>query len=281
MRLLILGCGDIGTRVGLALAGAGWSVTAARRAPEKLPDAFERLRIDMTQPETFEGLGQSQPDYVLATPTPQTFDAAGYRAGFLSAAQHLGAQRWLKDCRRVFWVSSTRVYREAAGGWVDEDAALNTQEPEAAAMVSAEACVRRCATASIIRPAGVYGNPDGMLVRKVLSGRGSAPGASFGNRIHRDDLSQLLVHCLLRDARGESVPPTILACDNDATPTYVIERWLAQQWGVSLVEETVSRRPRTHRRCRTRTLEKLGFELAYPTWREGYAQVVSARDTLN
>ena len=281
MRLLILGCGDIGTRVGRALTDVGWTVAGARRAPEKLPKLFTRLEIDMTQAETYSALGECQPDYVLVTPTPQSFDATGYRSGFFQAAQHLGAQRWLKRCRRVVWVSSTRVYREAAGGWVDEHSALHTQEPQAVSMVSAEACVRRSATASIIRPAGVYGNPEGMLVRNVLSGRGSAPGSPFGNRIHRDDLSKLIVHCLLRDSEGDWVPPTIVASDGDATPTYDIERWLAKQWGVSLVEDASSGRIRANRRCRSRLFKKLGFKLTYPTWREGYAQVVSAHQSLN
>lgn len=281
MRLLILGCGDIGIRVGVALTEADWRVTAARRAPEKLPKEFTRHEIDLTRPETYPALNQCPPDYVLVTPTPQSFDALGYQSGFLGAARHLAAQPWLKHCRRVIWVSSTRVYREAAGGWVDERAALNTQEPQAAAMVSAEACVRRSATATVIRPAGVYGNPDGMLVRKVLSGRGSAARASFGNRIHRHDLARLIVHCLLRDERGECVPPTIVACDNDPTPTYDVEQWLAQQWGVSLVEEASNERPRANRRCRTQLFKKLGFELTYPTWREGYAQVVLARQSVN
>jgi len=281
MRLLILGCGDIGTRVGLALLEAGWRVTAARRAPEKLPEAFARLKVDMTRPETLATLAACQPDYVLVTPTPTSYDPRGYQQGFLSVAEHLAAQLWLKHCRRVFWVSSTRVYRESAGGWVDEGAALNTEEPQAAAMVSAEACVRRSATATIIRPAGVYGNPDGMLVRKVLSGRGSASGAAHGNRIHRDDLSRLIVHCLRREARGDRLPPTILACDNDTTPTHEVERWLAQQWGVALTEEAFSGRPRANRRCQGGLLKKLGFEFKYPTWREGYAQVVSARQSAN
>jgi len=279
MRLLILGCGDIGTRVGLAFIEAGWAVIAARRSPERLPAAFTRVRVDMTEPQSLVPLGEHQPDYVLVTPTPPSYDAAGYQAGFLAAAQHLAAQSWLKHCRRVIWVSSTRVYREAAGGWVDEHAPLNTEEPQAGFMVRAEACIRRAAVATVMRPAGVYGNPDGMLVRKVLSGRGGVPGAVFGNRIHRHDLSRLIGHCLLRDSQGEWVPPTILACDNDVTPTYEIERWLAQQWGVALIEEGAGGRPRANRRCRSRLLSALGFELTYPTWREGYAEVVSARQS--
>jgi len=279
MRLLILGCGDIGTRVGLALTEAGWTVIAARRSPERLPAAFTGIPVDMTEPQSFAPLGEHQPDYVLVTPTPSSYDAAGYQAGFLDAAQNLAAQPWLKRCRRVIWVSSTRVYREAAGGWVDEHAPLNTEEPQAEFMVRAEASIRRAAVSTVIRPAGVYGNPDGMLVRKVLSGRCSVPGAVSGNRIHRHDLARLIGHCLSRDSQGEWVPPTILACDNDVTPTYEIERWLAKQWGVSLIEESAGERPRANRRCRSRLLRGLGFELTYPTWREGYAEVVSARQS--
>jgi len=279
MRLLILGCGDIGTRVGLALTEAGWTVIAARRSPERLPAAFTGIPVDMTEPQSFAPLGEHQPDYVLVTPTPSSYDAAGYQAGFLDAAQNLAAQPWLKRCRRVVWVSSTRVYREASGGWVDEHAPLNTEEPQAEFMVRAEASIRRAAVSTVIRPAGVYGNPDGMLVRKVLSGRCSVPGAVSGNRIHRHDLARLIGHCLSRDSQGEWVPPTILACDNDVTPTYEIERWLAKQWGVSLIEESAGERPRANRRCRSRLLSGLGFELTYPTWREGYAEVVSARQS--
>jgi len=279
MRLLILGCGDIGTRVGLALTEAGWTVIAARRSPERLPAAFTGIPVDMTEPQSFAPLGEHQPDYVLVTPTPSSYDAAGYQAGFLDAAQNLAAQPWLKRCRRVVWVSSTRVYREASGGWVDEHAPLNTEEPQAEFMVRAEASIRRAAVSTVIRPAGVYGNPDGMLVRKVLSGRCSVPGAVSGNRIHRHDLARLIGHCLSRDSQGEWVPPTILACDNDVTPTYEIERWLAKQWGVSLIEESAGERPRANRRCRSRLLRGLGFELTYPTWREGYAEVVSARQS--
>ena len=48
MHLLILGCGDIGTRVGLSLIQQGWRVSAVRRQPHLLPDCFERLGLDIT-----------------------------------------------------------------------------------------------------------------------------------------------------------------------------------------------------------------------------------------
>ena len=144
--------------------------------------------------------------------------------------QHAGRQPWLKRCRRVIWISSTRVYRESDGNWIDEHSALNVDEPQASAMVDAEAAIRRAATATIIRPAGVYGDPEGMLMRRVRPAWGAA-GGQYGNRIHREDLARLIVHCLQRDASGHEVPPTLIAADHDTTPTHEIESWLASQLG--------------------------------------------------
>ena len=234
MQVLILGCGDIGTRVGLTLVDSGWCVAAARRQPGRLPECFEPFEIDLTDPKCFEVFSVLRPDYVVVTPTPQTYDPEGYRAGFLGVASTLARQPWLKRCRRVIWISSTRVYRESDGNWIDEHSALNVDEPQASAMVDAEAAIRRAATATIIRPAGVYGDPEGMLMRRVRAGVGGAAGGQYGNRIHREDLARLIVHCLQRDASGHEVPPTLIAADHDTTPTHEIESWLASQLGVTL-----------------------------------------------
>ena len=270
MHLLILGCGDIGTRVGLSILQQGWRVSAVRRRPQLLPNDFDRIALDLTEAERFSELDQVNPDYVLVTPTPPSYDPAGYQSGFAGVAQALAGQEWVARCRRVFWVSSTRVYREAGGGWVDEHSALNLDEPQAAAMVAAEASVRRGATATIIRPAGVYGNPEGMLMRRVRAGEGGGTDTPYGNRIHRDDLSRLIVHCLLRDLNGESVPPTLIGADHDTTPTHEIEDWLAGQLGLTLKRPVEGGSVRANRRCANGLLGQIGFTLDYPTWREGY-----------
>jgi len=119
-----------------------------------------------------------QPDYVVVTPTPQSYDPAGYHAGFAGVAQSLAAQGWLRSAAGLIWVSSTRVYRESEGGWVDEHSPLNLDEPQAHAMVTAESTIRRAVTATIIRPAGVYGDPEGMLMRRVRARKGGATDAS-------------------------------------------------------------------------------------------------------
>ncbi len=281
MRLLILGCGHIGVRVGEQMRRAGCEVAAARRNPMKLPSDFQRFQVDLTCPESWGSMKAVSPDYILVTPTPQSSDADGYKSGFADVASTLANQPWISGCRRLFWVSSTRVYQEKRGGWVDEGSPLNTDEPQSFFMVAAERLIRRVSTATIIRSAGLYGSTDAMLILRVLRGEGGVVGASYGNRIHREDLSRLIVHCLSRDMLGQSIPPTLLAADNDKAPTHEVERWLAEKLDVNLTfDGIVHKRVRANRRCRNSLMQKIDFHLHFPTWREGYSEVLTRRSKL-
>ena len=113
-------------------------------------------------------------------------------------------------------------------------------------------------------------------MRRVRSGVGSAAGGQYGNRIHREDLARLIVHCLLRDASGHAVPPTLIAADHDTTPTHEIESWLAIQLGVTLERAETSQRQPANRRCQNALLGQIGFSFTYPTWREGYKAALDA-----
>ena len=279
MRLLIIGCGDIGTRVGELMLTRGWSIDAVRRNAALLPDTFSGHSLDYSSDRELGALAQCAPDYVLVTPTPQSYDIAGYEAGFLGCARALAAQTWLPHCRRIIWVSSTRVYRERDGGWVDESSALNLEEGQAAALVRAEAVIRRAARSTVIRPAGIYGDPNGMLFRRVASGQQGAGDARYGNRIHRQDLARLIECVLTRDASSLWAPPTLVAADDDHAPISEIEVWLAAQMSVSLVPAESSGRSRADRRCSNALLRQIGFCLEFPTWREGYQAALRDRQS--
>ena len=162
MHLLILGCGDIGTLVGSSMVDLWWSVSAARRTAGTLPEQFDRYQVDLTDPASMAALSVRDPDYVLVTPTPQSYDPQGYHRGFTEAAELLAAQPWLLTCRRVIWVSSTRVYREAGGGWVANRSPLNVSVPRPRAMAAAEEAIRRGRTSAFSRPTGGYRDQQGM-----------------------------------------------------------------------------------------------------------------------
>ncbi|MEZ5554249.1 epimerase [Haliea sp.] len=281
--VLIVGCGDLGTRAGLPLASAGWGVTGLRRDIGQLPVAFKGLAANYAAANAdLSALQALAPDFVLLTLKPAGSGEAGYRAGFSDAMgavlRGLGSHR----PAGILMVSSTRVYAEADGGWVEDDSPLVTTDPAAGAIINAEQQLFDSPhPACTVRSAGIYGDPEGFLLRRVARGElCAASPVRYSNRIHREDVGGLLAWLLQRWAQGIAPAPRIIAVDNDPAPQFEVETWLARALGLDAWQAGAST-PRSvaHKRCRNRALTASGYRLRYPDYRSGYSAVLRARVT--
>lgn len=280
-NVLIVGCGDLGARAGAILQQAGGSMTGLRRNTDALPEGFAGVAADYAAPDAplsmLEGLA---PDYVILTLKPVGSGEAGYRAGFSQAMHNVLAGLGGHRPAGIIMVSSTRVYAESEGGWVEDDSPLATTDSAALAIIDAErqllasphpACVLRCA--------GIYGEPEGFLLRRIASGELSPQTPlRYSNRIHRDDVGGLLAWLLQQWDRGIAPVTTMIAVDNEPAPQFEVELWLARELGL---KEWRTRggglRGADHKRCRNRALRASGYSLRYPDYRSGYAAVLRDR----
>lgn len=274
-KLLVIGCGDIGIRTGLLLQAKGWDIAGTRRNPEQMPESFESITADYTTEDGLDNVRGVSADVVLFTPLPTSYDRAGYESGFRDGVAHIVASGALVNAKRFIMVSSTRAFAEQGGEWVDENSPTTTDDPQGAAIVAAETLARHTGIGTVVRASGLYGDGPGMLLRKVMEGRATSDGERFSNRIHRDDLGGLLAHLAEMAAASQPLPEIIVASDDHPTPIGEVERWLADQLGVTLSPEPPSRMARANRRCRNSAMHKLGYELRYPSYREGYSAVLT------
>jgi len=277
-HIAIVGCGDIGIRVGTVLARSGWRVTGVRRNPEHLPAAFERCRADYTDADSLASLADGHPDYVLFTPVPADRTAGGYQRGYALAVSALASSGLLRRARGAVMVSSTRVFAEQDGGTVTEASPLAGDDPAAQAIIDAEELLHRhCGAAVVLRASGIYGAPPGALLSRVLRGEASADPHRISNRIHRDDLAAAIVHVFEALVRGATLPPTLIASDDEPAPIGEVEAWLARALGVDTLTPSQRAGPgRGNRRCCNRMLRATGFRLRYPSYREGYRAQLEA-----
>ena len=290
-HLAIVGCGDLGQRVAARLADASWRISGLRRDPAALPPGIDGVAVDYGEPASLGALAALAPDYLLLTLKPLGRDAEAYRAGFQEATaavlRGLGSHR----PRGILMVSSTRVYAEDAGGWVDEDSPLNCDDPAAEAIIRAECQLLEEAgvPVCIVRSAGLYGGDSPYLLRRVAAGEFSpATPLRYTNRIHRDDLAGLLVHLLHQGEAGEAWPPLMNAVDDAPVSRQAVEQWLAQALAPaaassgaadsrasSASESTGESAPEAvmaakGKRIRNRVLHACGYPLRYPDFRSGY-----------
>lgn len=284
--VLIVGCGDLGLRTGALLLPQGWSVAGVRRNTAKLPAAFAGHAANYTQPGSLDFIAELQPDFILATFNPADRSIAGYKAGFETAIKHLLSGLGQHRPRHIFMASSTRVFAESQGSWVDEGSALAVDDPWALAIIAAERQLLDSGhNASIVRFAGIYGIPGGRLLSRVRRGELCPPEpVSFTNRIHRDDCAGFLAHLLQRVNAGEVIEPVYIGVDNEPAPRYEVESWLAGELGVAepveglpeSVGEPTRHNIAGHKRCRNSALRNSGYELIYPTYKSGYSALLAS-----
>jgi nucleoside-diphosphate-sugar epimerase len=281
---LIVGCGDVGIRTGALLVQRGWSVAGVRRNPARLPAELTGYGADYTHPGSLDFIAELKPDVVLATFNPADRSIAGYKKGFQTGMGNLLAGLGRHRPRHIFMASSTRVFAEAQGGWVDEGSALSAEDPFAQEIIAAEeALLSSSHAASVVRFAGIYGIPGGRLLSRIRRGELCPPEpVSYTNRIHRDDCAGFLAHLLQRVEDGAALEPVYIGVDDLPAPRYEVESWLAAEMGVtdSIVALPASSADPTrhnragHKRCRNIALRNSGYSLMFSHYKSGYGALL-------
>ncbi len=286
--ILFVGCGDLACRAGSQLLDRGWQVSGLRRDTSRLPAGFRGFAGDYAVPGDLEFIAALQPDFIVATCNPSDRTVDGYRQGFTGAAKNLVAGLGRHRPRRILWVSSTRVYAEREGGWVDEASALAGDDPRAEAIIAAEKLLLDAFDmATVIRFAGIYGYPEGRLLERIRRGElCPRQPTRYSNRIHRDDCAGFICHLLGRGESGAVLAPIYNGVDDLPAAQYDVEAWLAAAMGVQLAPAQDAAKPLEgapesfvsgHKRCSNHLLHASGYQLVYPDYRRGYGAVLAAR----
>lgn len=275
-RLLIAGCGDLGCRTGRRLASLGWSVQGLRRQVAALPTSIAPLMGDLGQPRCPAGWPEQAPDYLLYAAAADRSDEPAYRAAYVEGLRHVLA--WLAEHgqrpKRLLFISSTAVYGQHRGEWVDEASPCEPQGFTGRVLLEAEQfALSSGVPASAVRLAGLYEGNSRWLVDQLR--RGLMPAAQpplYSNRIHRDDAAALLACLLLADARGEPLESIYLGVDDEPAPLHEVAEWLRARFAIETPPSAPMPRRAGSKRCSNARARGLGWTPRYPSYREGYGQ---------
>lgn len=284
MRVLIVGCGYVGLRLGAELRSAGHEVFGLRRWPAGLAEVSAAglfpLPGDVTEPDSLRRLPGAW-DWVVNCAASGGGDAEAYRRVYLEGTRNLLA--WLEAAppRKFVYTGSTGVYGQDAGGWVDEDQPAEPRTETGAVLRATEGLLLSAARergfpAIVLRVAGIYGPGRGYFFRQFIKGeaRMEGDGRRHLNLVHRDDVAGAIVAALERGTPGR----VYNVVDNAPVPQVEMFAWLAAALGqpmppqVAVDPHRQRRRVATDKRISNRRLrEELGYTPRFPTFREGYA----------
>jgi nucleoside-diphosphate-sugar epimerase len=276
-RLLIAGAGYLGQALAeKVLAEGAYEVAVLRRSAVQWP-GVKSIQADLLQPDSLAALRDVE-DIVYCAAADASDDAS-YQKIYQHGLQNLiEAVTKQGGYRRLVFVSSTSVYAEAQGGWVDETDQNLVQAGPSRFMVSGEKqLMEGQGDYSILRMGGIYGPGRTWFLRRVKEGaeRIYAQGGLYSNRIHRDDCVGMILHVL----RGEAQRQVYNGVDCEAADRNEVIRWMAQQLGIdpATLLSTTDRKEipaRGNKRIRNRRILDAGYRFLYPTYREGYAALL-------
>ncbi len=270
--LLVIGCGDLGAAVAGHFAQRGWRVHGVRRSAMDIP-CVTMIAADVTRPETLHALRSIKPDYVLMALTPGEFSDRRYRAVYVDGARNVLQALDATPIKRVFWVSSTSIYHQNDGEWVDENSPAQPAAFSGARLLEAEQLIAASGLAhTSIRFGGIYGPGRERLLRQLRNGqRSPLSPPRYSNRIHRDDVVGVLRFLIERAAQGDALQSLYLGVDTEPALMSDIERWFSRHLSIdydALAADAPLARGGS-RRCSSQRLQTLGYHFLYPTFREG------------
>lgn len=262
-HILIFGLGYAATHLADRLAGEGWTAAATRRAAMDGAIAFDDEAAVLAQ--------LARASHILSSVPPEgEDDPVLVRYGAAVAAAPAG---W------IGYLSSTGVYGDTGGAWVDESAAVGggRRRPRARADLGWQALGDR---ARVFRLPGIYG-PGRSPLDRVRAGRAhriDLPDQVF-SRIHVGDIASGVIASL------DGLPGVYnLADDLPASQNLIVEAACALTGAalpplLPLDDAGLSPAARAfyaenRRIANGKAKRLLGWRPRYPTYREGLAALM-------
>lgn len=261
-NLLIAGCGDLGIRLAKCLSPAAWTIHGLRRSPRALPTFIRALGADLLDASSLEVV-RGHWDAIVYQATPGGRTAQAYQATYVDGLR--GLMR-VAETERLIVVSSTAVYGQDAGEWVDETSPTEPPGFSGRILLEAEALAAEQA-GLVVRFSGIYGPGREALIHSLQAGQARCrrDPPQWTNRIHADDCAGVLKHLL------EHPAPEHLYCASDCMPAprWEVLQWLAEQLALPMPPANGEPDGQGKRVANQRLLAS-GFRFLYPDYQSGY-----------
>jgi nucleoside-diphosphate-sugar epimerase len=289
MRVLIAGCGYVGMALGRRLVSSGHEVFGIRRSPDQTGEMAQTgiipVQADLSDKSTFQNLPRHCPWLVFCAASGGG-DVAAYEQTYLQGISNL--LEWLKSTAtpvsRFVYTSSTSVYGQMDGSWVDETAETAPVLETSRVLLAAEKLLLEADRKSeipavILRVAGIYGPGRGYWLKQFLDGAIAYNPSELRilNMIHREDVAGVIQCALEKGKPGEIYN----ASDDEPVELPQLQEWLSQHTGKKLSapesEPSLAVAPRkrgvSNKKTSNRKLKtQLGYVFRFPSYREGMAE---------
>ena len=294
-KILIVGCGAIGSELAGALSAKGHDVIGLRRN-SPITACARTCRYFAADISSAAELADLDSDFTQAffIVSPDSRTEQSYRAVYETGLDNLLAK--LPDAQWLM-VSSTSVYGQTQGEWVNEDAIAEPDKITGRLIRQAEQRLLAANPAHIVvRFSGIYGPGREYLLRQAMQTPAIQQNPPyFTNRIHQQDCVGVLRFLLEQCLAGKALAQCYLASDDAPAPIWEVMTWLAERLHcppptagddrraivdlepTPAVVKTAGIAAMQNKRCSNARLKALGYQFQHPSYKDGYLELIALR----
>lgn len=279
VKVLIIGCGDLGTQIAINLQSLAYEVIGVRISDKLLPTGIQTIQADVTRPETLTKITQIKPDYlvycVAGSAKTSTDVDENYRLHYVDGLRHiLAIQQTNAHLKHVFFVSSTRVYGQKTEEILEDLVTAIPADDGGQRLLEAENLLTNLPYATtVLRLSGIYGPGRTRMIKLAQQPELWPAQDSWTNRIHRDDAAAFIVFLINQRQQQKLIADCYIVTDSQSTTQYETLKWIATKKNL-LINVATPAISGGKRLSNKRMLES-GFVLQYPNYQAGYTALMA------
>jgi nucleoside-diphosphate-sugar epimerase len=277
-KILIIGCGSIGTQLAHVLSAKGHQLTGLKRSPPSVVTGnINYFTANISSTDEIKDL-PTDFEVVYFIVSPDGRNEQSYRAVYESGLNNL-LNRFSKEKANPQWifVSSTSVYGQSQGEWVDEDSVAQPENITSQLIRQAEQKLMAVdANNIVVRFSGIYGPGRKYLLTMAAQSPAIQKNPPYyTNRIHQLDCVGVLVFLLECRLAGKALEQCYVASDDDPATMWDVMTWLTEQMNCPAPTiKSIDNESIMNKRCNNQRLKALGYKFQYPDFKAGYLELI-------
>ena len=281
-KLLIIGCGKLGQRIGMNLSELPLEIVGIKRNLPKNHSEFKIIALDIFSDKFAANIDIINPDFVIYCVSSDSQTQESYQKNYVEGLKiTIKALSKLDIFQHLFFVSSTRVYGQSTQSFLSESINPQPSDFGGKALLKAENCLEEALFKStILRLSGIYGDDRRHMLEVAYDLTKWPAEDRWTNRIHEEDAVSFINFLLAQILNNKEIEDLYLVTDNQPASLYEVLKWIRSELGLPLEKGPVPDKI-NGKKLTSEILPRLNFSFKYPNYKTGYAQMIAKLKKTN
>lgn len=273
-KLLVIGCGKLGQKLGLLAKKTPLDLLGFKR--KKITSTNIRIeQQDIFDKSFFDKVKIHSPDFILYSLSADEQSEKSYRRNYIEGLkQVIKSIKYINNFQHLFFVSSTSVYGDNNDQFIDEFSETSPKNFRGTILLEAENLLNTVKfNSTVLRLSGIYGSGRNYMIKLSQDAESWPKVDRWTNRINEDDAANFIIFLLNQCLQGEIPEKLYLLTDKEPVTLFRLLNWIRQNLNLKN-KINITSDPILGKRLRSSIIPSLKFEYKYPTYKQGYKELI-------